>query len=151
MGESYESSSAAAQAAVNTVSSALQISGLSVSDYVVILLEQPKLQEHPCTVNLVNNATKIIMALSTHLYSKDSAFNWAAMTMRKKYSDAIKRLISCEEWHFNASHASAKQLEDFQIEEMAVKMKELAPDLWLMLDVLLMGNRKPTMGSSFPL
>jgi len=75
--------SAAAQAAINTVSATLQTSGLSVSDYIVILLEQPKLWEHSCTVNLVNNATKIITALSSHPYSKDSAFNWAAMTVRK--------------------------------------------------------------------
>lgn len=132
--------SAAAQAAVNTVSAALQTSGITMSDYIFILLEHPKLQEHPCTVNLVNNTAEIIMALSNHPYSKDSAFNWAATTMRKKYSETIKSLIACEEWHFNASHACAKQLEDFWIEDMAMKMKELAPDLWLMLDVLLMGN-----------
>ncbi|KAF8150232.1 hypothetical protein B0H34DRAFT_826645 [Crassisporium funariophilum] len=99
------------------------------------------LNEHPCTVNLVNNANEIIKAFSCHPRSQGSAFGWAAATMKKKYSESIKSLISNEEWHFNASHASAKQLEDFRIEDMAVTMKELAPDLWLVLDILLMGTR----------
>jgi hypothetical protein len=51
-------------------------------------------------------------------------------------------LVSREEWHFNASRASAKELEDFRIEDMAVTMRTLAPDLWLILDMLLMGDRK---------
>jgi len=51
-------------------------------------------------------------------------------------------LVSCEEWHFNTSHASAKELEDFQIEDMAIVMKRLAPNLWLLLDMLLMGDKK---------
>jgi hypothetical protein len=41
---------------------------------------------------------------------------------------------------FNASHVSAKQLEVFYIEDMAFKMKELVPNLWLTLDILLMGE-----------
>jgi len=86
-------------------------------------------------------------AFSHHLNSKDSAFDWASTTMRKKYSESIKSLVCCEEWHFNASHASAKELEDFRIEDMAVTMRRLAPDLWLILDVLLMGDRKHPVGT----
>jgi len=135
--------SSASQAALDIISVAFQSSGLSVSNYVITLLEHQMLEEHPCTVDLINNADKIIEAFSYHPRSRSSAFNWAAATMKKKYSESIKSLISNEEWHFNASHASAKQLEDFRIEDMALKMKELAPDLWLMLDILLMGTRIP--------
>ena len=47
--------------------------------------------------------------------------------MREKYWETIKSLISCEEWHFNASHSSENKLKDIWIEDMIVKMKELAP------------------------
>ena len=42
-----------------------------------------------------------------------------------------------DDWHFNVDHASAADLEDFKIEEMAATMKELAPDLWILLQILL--------------
>jgi hypothetical protein len=62
--------------------------------------------------------------------------------MKKKYSESIKNLASVQDWHFNASHASAQDLDNFRIEDMATEMKKLAPDLWFILDVLLMGDRK---------
>lgn len=134
--------SAASQAALDHVSAAFRTSGLSVSDYIIALLENQTLAESPCTINLVNNAKRIIKAFSCHPYSQDLAFDWATATIQKKYSQSIKNLVAREQWHFNASHASAQELENFQIEDMALKMKELAPDLWLMLDILLVGNRK---------
>lgn len=138
--------SPASRAALDIISVAFGASGLSVSDYLITLLETRALDEHPCTVNLVNNTDKILSAFLHHPYSKDSAFDWATTIMRKTYSESIRNLISSEEWHFNASHASAKQLEEFRIEDMALKMKELAPDLWFILDVFLMGERKPPAG-----
>ena len=61
--------------------------------------------------------------------------------MKKKYIDSIKELTYNEDWHFNASHASAKDLEDFHIEDMALNMKMLAPDLWNILGLLLTGDK----------
>ncbi|KIJ96749.1 hypothetical protein K443DRAFT_10382 [Laccaria amethystina LaAM-08-1] len=134
--------SSACLAVLDAVSIALETSTLSLSDYVVTLLKYQALWDHPSTVDLVNNTTKIMTAFLDHLDSKISAFDWASTIMRKKYSVGIKLLVSCEEWHFNTSHASAKELEDFWIEDMAITMKRLAPDLWLLLDMLLMGDRK---------
>jgi hypothetical protein len=134
--------SSACLAVLDAVSIALETSTLSLSDYVVTLLKYQALRDHPSTVDLVNNTTKIMTAFLDHLDSKISAFDWASTIMRKKYSVGIKLLVSCEEWHFNTSHASAKELEDFWIEDMAITMKRLAPDLWLLLDMLLMGDGK---------
>ncbi|KAJ7212805.1 hypothetical protein C8J57DRAFT_982743, partial [Mycena rebaudengoi] len=50
---------------------------------------------------------------------------------------AIRILTANDDWHFNAEHASAADLEDFKIEEMAATMKKLAPDLWTLLQILL--------------
>ena len=117
--------SPASLAALDAVSLALETSKLSLSDYVVTLLKYQALQDHPSTVDLVNNTTKIMTAFSHHLNSKISAFDWASTIMRRKYSEGIKLLVSCEEWHFNASHASAKELKDFRIEDMAPSVDQI--------------------------
>ena len=45
-----------------------------------------------------------------HPYSQDPAFDWATVTMQKKYSESIKNFVA---QHFNASHVSAQELKDF--------------------------------------
>jgi hypothetical protein len=128
------------QAVINTFDPL--VSNLTVSEFVLGILKEPSLHSHPCTLSLVNNASNIIIALSQHLHSATSAFTWANETVKKRYIDSIKELTRNEDWHFNASHASAKDLEEFRIEDMALKMKVLAPDLWNILGLLLSGDRR---------
>ncbi|KAG1839900.1 hypothetical protein DFJ58DRAFT_667470 [Suillus subalutaceus] len=45
-------------------------------------------------------------------------------------------------WHFGASSATTKQLEDFSIKEMAGEMETSAPALWNLLGGLLGEDRK---------
>ena len=71
-----------------------------------------------------------------------TVFTWANEIVKKRYLDSIKELTCNEEWHFNASHASAKDLEDFRIKDMAIKMKILAPELWDILGLLLSGDQR---------
>ncbi|KAJ7076755.1 hypothetical protein B0H15DRAFT_925103 [Mycena belliarum] len=40
-------------------------------------------------------------------------------------------------WHFSAANTSAAQLQEFRIEDMATKMKTLAPELWDLFGLLL--------------
>ncbi|KAF8169463.1 hypothetical protein K438DRAFT_1615122 [Mycena galopus ATCC 62051] len=72
-----------------------------------------------------------------HPRSSHSTFAWARKAIQKKTADSIKLLTANQDWHFDASHASAMDLEDFQIETMAQTMKEIAPDLWNLLHLLL--------------
>jgi hypothetical protein len=63
--------------------------------------------------------------------------------MKARYASSIRELTRKEHgWHFSALRASAKQLEDFRIEDMAEKMKNLAPELWDMLGSVLLADRK---------
>jgi hypothetical protein len=58
--------------------------------------------------------------------------------VKKQYVSSIRTLAKNENgWHFSAINTSAKQLEDFRIEDMATKMKSLAPDLWDIIGLLL--------------
>ncbi|KZP32766.1 hypothetical protein FIBSPDRAFT_907052 [Athelia psychrophila] len=43
-------------------------------------------------------------------------------------------------WHFGALRASEAKLTDFRIEDMAKKMKAMAPELWAMLGLMLSAN-----------
>ncbi|KAK6978314.1 hypothetical protein R3P38DRAFT_3235823 [Favolaschia claudopus] len=57
--------------------------------------------------------------------------------MSKQTAKAIRNSDRKRRLHFNAEHASAEDLEDFKIEEMVGQMKELAPDLWSLIQILL--------------
>jgi hypothetical protein len=117
-------------------------SELTVSDFILTLLEDSKLQTHLCTLVLVKESSAIITALSRHSCSADSVFTWANGVVKKKYIESIKELTANEECHFNASHASPQALNDFRIEDMGLKMKDLAPDLWNILGILLSGHQR---------
>ncbi|KAJ7696404.1 hypothetical protein B0H14DRAFT_2159062, partial [Mycena olivaceomarginata] len=110
---------------------------VTASDFVVTLLERDSLQNHPCTVSLIDNTTQIIDAFYKNTRSSKSTYAWARKEIQKKTKESIKVLTANDEWHFNAQNASAADLEDFKIEQMAADMKELAPDLWNLLQILL--------------
>ncbi|KAF8144248.1 hypothetical protein K438DRAFT_1488274, partial [Mycena galopus ATCC 62051] len=61
-----------------------------------------------------------------------------------KYAESICNLAGKENgWRFSAANTSAKQLENFRIEDMATKMKKLAPGIWDLLGLLLSANSMP--------
>jgi len=47
-------------------------------------------------------------------------------------------------WHFGALQASVQKLQEFQIEDMAQKMEELALELWDLLGLMLSANKQQT-------
>jgi len=63
--------SSACLAALDAVSIALNTSTLSLSDYVVTLLKYQALWDHPSTVDLVNNTTKIMTGFLRPFRFKD--------------------------------------------------------------------------------
>jgi hypothetical protein len=83
-------------------------SELTISDFILTLLGDSNLKTHPCTLTLVKDMSNIITALSRHSHSAGSAFAWANDIVKKKYTESIKELTCNEDWHFNASHASAE-------------------------------------------
>jgi hypothetical protein len=54
----------------------------------------------------------------------------------------MKSLCENQEWQFNVSQSSAEKLNNFCIKEMVLALKGLTPDVWAMLDLLLMGDRE---------
>jgi hypothetical protein len=125
------------QSQVERLTNAFGIENVTASDFVLTLLERDSLQANTCTQSLLDNTERIIEAFSKNPVSAPSTYAWARKAIQKSTTQAIKILTANDDWHFNAEHASAADLEDFKIEEMAARMKKLAPDLWTLLQILL--------------
>jgi hypothetical protein len=138
-----------AQSQVDRIAGVLSHENVTVSDFVLTLLERNSLQNHPCTTSLVGNAERIIEAFARNTQSALSTYAWARKTIQKQTVESIKILTANDDWHFNAGNASAADLEDFKIEKMAVDMKRLAPDLWNLLYLLLSKDHKDLDGDQF--
>jgi hypothetical protein len=68
---------------------------------------------------------------------------WAHGKIKTEYAQLIRDLADKDNgWHFSAANTSAKQLQDFRIEDMAARMKALAPELWDLLGLLLSANHQ---------
>jgi hypothetical protein len=125
------------QSQVERIAATLSSENVTASDFVLTLLERKSLQDHHCTTSLLDNAERIIEAFSQNSHSAPSVYAWARKAIQKRTTESVKVLTANHDWHFDAEHAIAADLEDFKIEQMAAKMKALAPDLWNLLQILL--------------
>ncbi|KZT00068.1 uncharacterized protein LAESUDRAFT_666920 [Laetiporus sulphureus 93-53] len=58
--------------------------------------------------------------------------------MKGYYLKSVERLVHTSNgWHLNAFRSSAEQIQSFHVEDMAVAMEELAPELWDLIGCLL--------------
>ena len=118
---------------------------MTLPELVISLLQDPRLQNHAALDGLVTHTTEILTALAAHQSTSKSTLKWASDLMKARYAQSIRELTRKEHgWHFSALRASAKQLEDFRIEDMAEKMEQLAPELWEMLSAVLSADRRQT-------
>lgn len=63
---------------------------------------------------------------------------WACKVVAAHFSRYIKELADIENgWHFSATHALPSQIEGFSIAAFAATIKEIAPDLWELLYMLM--------------
>lgn len=126
---------------------ALLVQNISVSDFLLHLLDSPYFSRHPSTVELAKRTPEIIAAFFRHPTSSSLALAWAHKTIKYVYSKAIANLSRKENgWHFSALHASAKQLTTFNINKMADEMYRLEPELWELVEMMLTGDSKATQG-----
>jgi hypothetical protein len=120
------------------VAQAFKDHNISISTFILSILKDNQYHQFPCTLDLVKHMKDILTAFPQNEESSESTSSWADKLISKNYSDSIKALTMKENgWYVGALHASAKQLEHFQIENMAKDMKRLAPNLWSFLGELL--------------
>ncbi|KZP14845.1 hypothetical protein FIBSPDRAFT_751267 [Athelia psychrophila] len=122
---------------------ALQEFNVTASQLILTLLKDENLREHELTEDLVSHTKEILSAFNDHPASSKLAMEWAEEVMQKTYTQSIREMShKSNGWHFGALHASAGQLRDFRIEDMAEKMRKMAPELWAILGLMLHANRR---------
>ncbi|KAH7917212.1 hypothetical protein BV22DRAFT_978464, partial [Leucogyrophana mollusca] len=108
------------------------------SQFILLLLSTPSYSDHPTVRDLLSNTREIMQALARHPSAYGKVLNWASEVVKAECAREVRELVKVQSgWHFSALHASADQMEEFQIGELAAEMGARAPQLWDLLDVLL--------------
>ncbi|KAJ6578606.1 hypothetical protein B0H10DRAFT_1836287 [Mycena sp. CBHHK59/15] len=116
---------------------------LIIPGFVVSILSHSAFAEHPAVLHLLSHSEDVLNALLDHPGTKQFTLDWANTIIKAKYSLAIKNLAHKENgWHFVPTHAATETLETFRIEEMAQDMKELSPELWDLIGLLLSADQR---------
>ncbi|KAJ3553994.1 hypothetical protein NM688_g3331 [Phlebia brevispora] len=90
-------------------------------------------QESLFREDLLLSTNEILGAFCQH----SAARIWTTRFQEQIFTRELQLLTQKQTgWHFSAVHASADQVEDFHLEEMATSMEGLAPGLWHLLDAL---------------
>jgi hypothetical protein len=116
---------------------------LSIPGFIISILRHPSFTDHSAVENLVNHSDDVLDAFLDHPRTARSTLAWAHGKIKTEYAQLIRDLADKDNgWHFSAANTSAKQLQDFRIEDMAARMKALAPELWDLLGLLLSANHQ---------
>lgn len=100
------------------------------------LIESEEYNDHACDL-FINHSELVLNGLNTYL-GPSALTDKVQRTMQRVYADEILALSDKNTgFHFRASKANAAQLAGFSLQDMGLKMQELAPKLWKLLNILL--------------
>ncbi|KAI6012049.1 hypothetical protein EDC04DRAFT_2609618 [Pisolithus marmoratus] len=113
---------------------------IMLPQFILGLLSSQKYQNDPVVLGFASQINNIIEIFSK--YSETGKQNVQALANNiamEMYVDEVERIAAeGSGLHFDATHANVQQLEGFNIDELAWKMKQDAPHLWEMLGVALL-------------
>jgi hypothetical protein len=133
----------ASRTQLSAVITTLDHQRLSIPGFLISILRHPTFTDHPAVEDLVNHSDDVLDAFMDHPRTAESTLAWAHKKIKIMYAQRIRDLADKDNgWHFSAANTSAKQLQDFRIEDMAARMKDMAPELWDLLGLLLSANRR---------
>jgi hypothetical protein len=118
----------------------LRDNAITASQFFLTLLTDPEYSLLPASLDLRSHSNEILSALdqTPKPLEADVEMSNAIETVQRRIRSEIEDLTLVEYgWHFAAIHATAAQLEDFQVKEMARKMRRMAPVLWNLLGSIL--------------
>ncbi|KAJ6586601.1 hypothetical protein B0H10DRAFT_2441020 [Mycena sp. CBHHK59/15] len=122
---------------------AFQHHRLNISEFLVGLLAHSAFTDHPAVDHLLSHTDDVLGAFLAHQQSSRSVLTWANSLIKQKYAEAIRNLTDKGNgWHFVATRAAMGKLEVFEIEDMAREMKEISPELWELIGLLLSADRR---------
>jgi hypothetical protein len=110
---------------------------LSILDFFRFLLTDVSVASHPMLLDFLSSRSEVI-SLLVSMEPREVGFQCAHNLMRQRYKDEIRELLKAEHgWQFNALHASADQIDQFRVEEIASSMEKRSPYIWSLLGQLL--------------
>ncbi|KAI6111319.1 hypothetical protein F5141DRAFT_982550, partial [Pisolithus sp. B1] len=105
---------------------------------IVTLLTSQEYENHRFVTELFAHSGEILKAFSHHPASQYQFVPNLINVAESTYLQELQCLASEDSgWHFKASCTSTKQLEDFNLREMAQKMEVSTPKWWSLLGTLL--------------
>jgi hypothetical protein len=121
---------------------------LSILDFFWFLLTDGSIASHPMVLGFLGSRSEVISLLIS-MEPQEVGFQCAHNLMRQRYKDEIRELLKVEHsWQFNALHASANQIDQFRIEDMASSMERQSHYLWSLLGQLLSSAQSEMGGAS---
>ncbi len=129
----------------------LEANRITLSELLLAALEYN--QPHRALYHdLRKNVEPILSALYGHSGTADATSKWAHELMKTRYREAARELTDVVHgWHFGAAQAHPEQIQGFQIEDMARRMRAIAPELWELVGELLGGFGLGGDGAGIPM
>ncbi|KAG1836732.1 hypothetical protein DFJ58DRAFT_846817 [Suillus subalutaceus] len=124
---------------VDDVLETLQRVGISASEFILVLLSSEKHSAHPAVKDILSNGREILNAFVKRATS--TASKWATDIAKEICAREIHNLAAKDNGtHFDVTHTTVEQLEDFRVAELARIMEKSAPATWDLLESMLSGG-----------
>jgi hypothetical protein len=112
--------------------------GISVEHFISTLLTTSDYQFHPLAQSLKNNIKNILDVFQTTESTSEAVSSWALTTANNVYQSQMETLTDKESgFHFLAKSTTEEKLTTFTMEDVASRMRHIAPDLWSLFNDLL--------------
>lgn len=128
---------------IDRVLEALEQTDLSLLDFLSAVLSLEQYKGHPvvqlwwsCGKEAGEKLTHLLGCQSSHDETSDLRAAYKATTTAYVH-EVCKASSEDSGSHFNISHTSVTQLEEFSVEKMGKQMEEYAPNIWKLLSALL--------------
>ncbi|KAI6035831.1 hypothetical protein EDC04DRAFT_2604826 [Pisolithus marmoratus] len=110
----------------------MQLLQITLPQFILGLLSSKKHKNDPIVLNFTSQINNIIEVVNKYLETgKKNIQALANKITMKTYVSKIETIaVEGSGLHFNAAHANVQQLEEFDIDDLAWKMKADAPYLW---------------------
>lgn len=112
------------------------------AEFIVSLLRSEEHTDYNAVADIARRADEILESLRENEQARAKTLDWASKMTTKTYAEQIRALVQKNAGlQFSAHDTTSERLATFNIQELAVRMQNLAPALWDLLDSLLAADQ----------